>query len=104
MAESCNDRFPEILKDFLGEENYRQCRKLGLTDNRLMNLYHQEFDRDQGQFRSAVQQMLDEQEVRETDRMVKEQIQTYIQSIEKLQELRIGVVEDFIKEHGGTPQ
>lgn len=96
---SCNDRFPEILKDFLGEDNYRQCRKLGLTDNRLMHLYHQEFDRNQEEFRSAVEAMLNEDEVKEVDRSIKDQIQHYLDSIEKLQGVRIGVAEDFIKEH-----
>lgn len=99
MTDSCSDRYGKILEDFLGEENLKQCRKLGLTDNQLMHLYHNEFDRDQESFREQVESMLEKPEVKEIDRDIKDQIRVHLDSIEKLQQVRKGVVRDLIKEN-----
>lgn len=104
MTDSVTDRYGEILEDILGDEKLRRCRRMGLPDENLLNLYHNNFDRDQEQFRKAVDNMLENQQLKQVYRDIEQDLQKLIEEFEMKQEIQQNLGISVIKEYQGEEQ
>lgn len=95
MSSNYQDRFPDMLEDFLGEELYQEAKARGIKDNRMMVWYHG-LGRNQELFKERVKQALEETE--ELTKSFNDSIENLKNQIEALEEMKIGVLEDSVFE------
>lgn len=91
------DRFPDMLKEYLGEELYKKAKSKGLSDNRMMVWFH-EVDRDSSLFKRRMREALDETE--DLTESIDDSIENLREQIENLEDVKTGAIEDIVLDKG----
>lgn len=93
MSSSCSDRYPIILKDYLGEDLYERAEERGINDERMMSWYHK-LGRDQELFKDRVEEALKRTEA--MSQTVRESIENLEKQIETLKQAEKGSIEEMV--------
>ena len=92
-----NKNEKRVLEDILGEERLQKIVEQGMTESRLLNLWH-ETDTNPSEFKNSVDHALEHDETQNAIEYADMTIDNLLEQIETLQELKEGVLQDKIKE------